>query len=87
MDSLQNALNAFQAQEGLSSRLGPSSSELPTLSGASGPELPPGAGLAGVGAGGLRPRRRKPPRGNSSFLLRTADSLPDVSLTKLGITV
>lgn len=81
MDSLQNALDAFKAEEEIASI------PLSGLPGLSESGLATSPSLGAIEGPGLRPRRRKPPRGNSSFLLRTADSLPDISLTKLGIKV
>ncbi len=74
----QNALDAFRAEEEIASQ--PVSVK---------PEDSVGNG-APVTEGVLRQRRRKPPRGNSSFLLRAGDSMMganDFSLSKLGLKV
>lgn len=63
MDSLQNALDAFRAEEEIASQP---------------------FGLSDGPDGSMRQRRRKPPRGNSSFLLRAADSTGGASLGKIG---
>jgi hypothetical protein len=57
------------------------------MGGGGGGAMVGGAGMSG-GDNPLRQRRRKPPRGNSSFLLRAADSVGgDITLSKLGIKV
>mmetsp|Transcript_1796 Transcript_1796/g.3988 ORF Transcript_1796/g.3988 Transcript_1796/m.3988 type:complete len:813 (-) Transcript_1796:985-3423(-) len=70
-DSLQNALDAFRAEEEIASG--------------------PFEGLPEAVAPGSEPatrlRRRKPPRGNSSFLLRATDSGLFSGLSKLGLSL
>jgi len=76
LDSLQNALEAYVKEEEIVSK---------PYSGLSDALIPPGApGVEPM----ARARRRKPPRGNSSFLLRAADSAGGFSsLSQLGISL
>lgn len=95
---LQNALDAYVKggeEEILSRPFGGDPSLLGGGGGAAGGsqgETSGGGEAAGAAAGGpldpIRARRRKPPRGNSSFLLRAVDSAGGFSgLSNLGFSL